>query len=121
MRVSTAFHAGLLGSQVAAQIQVYNLTTQSTNLSSLCVGVLNQVQTCDSAITWAGYEGRYEADDILASVCTSACASSLSTWLRRAAGACTTRYLDGAGNAILPAYFVETIVENYNLLCLKNG
>lgn len=104
-----------------AQIQVYNLTTASTNLSSLCVGVLNQVQTCDPAILWAGYDGRYEADDILATVCTSQCASSLSNWLRRASGACTTRYVDASGNAILPAFYVETVVENYNLLCLKNG
>jgi hypothetical protein len=103
-----------------AQYQFYNFTTDATNLSSLCVAVLNQAVTCDPALIWAGM-GRFEDDATLSAVCTSACATSLATWLRRAVGACTTRYVDTTGNALLPAYFVETVVENYNVLCLKNG
>jgi hypothetical protein len=121
MHLSTNLGACFLAFQTAAQIQIYNLTTLSTNFSATCVGVLNQAQTCDEALLWAGYGGRYESDDILATLCTSACAASLATWLRRAGGACTQRYVDEVGNAILPAYFVERIAENYNLLCLKNG
>jgi hypothetical protein len=120
MRIFTTVCQAIMIHGIAAQYQIYNLTTQGTNLSSTCVGVLNQAVNCDSAIEWAG-RGRYEADDILQTVCTSACSTSLSTWLRRASGACTTRYVDPEGYSILPAYWVETVVENYNLLCLKNG
>ena len=30
-------------------------------------------------------------------------------------------YIDREGKAILPAYWVEAVVENYNLVCLQNG
>ncbi|OAL43398.1 hypothetical protein IQ07DRAFT_524422 [Pyrenochaeta sp. DS3sAY3a] len=121
MHLLSAICAALLVSRSAAQYQIYNLTTESTKLSATCVGVLNQAQNCDSAIEWAGYGGRYEANDILSTLCTQACTNSLTVWLRRASGACTMRYVDEQGNAIHPAYYVEKILENYNLLCLKNG
>ncbi|RYN19897.1 hypothetical protein AA0119_g7532 [Alternaria tenuissima] len=110
----------LYANSVLAQIQLYNFTTASTNLSSTCVAVLNQVQNCDPSLEWAG-RGRYEADDILQTLCTAACTASLSTWLKRALGACTTRYVDTQGNAMLPGIWVESILENYSLLCQKNG
>jgi hypothetical protein len=84
------------------------------------VAVLNQAQSCDASLEWAG-RGRYEADSILTALCTTACTASLSTWLKRATGACTTRFIDPQGNAILPAYWVESVLENYSVLCLKNG
>jgi hypothetical protein len=110
----------LLPISATAQYQFYNFTTAATNLSSTCVAVLNQAVTCDPALGWAGM-GRFEDDATLSAVCTSTCATSLATWLRRALGAGTTRYVDRTGNALLPAYFVESVLENYNVLCLKNG
>lgn len=104
---------------VVSQIQIFNFTTAYTNLSSTCVSVLNQAVACDSSLQWAG-RGRYEASGTLTALCTTGCTSALSTWLRRASGACTTRYVDSSGNAILPAYWVEGIVENYNLVCVQN-
>jgi LysM repeat protein len=69
---------------------------------------------------WAGGH-RYEDDATLANLCTTTCNTALSTWLRRTAGACTTRFVGSNGDAILPAYWVEKVVEKYNVVCLKNG
>lgn len=103
-----------------ADFQFYNFTATSTNLTSLCVGVLNQVVACDPALEWAG-QGRFESDETLGLVCTSACTFALGQWLTRATNACKDRYVNPSGNAILPAYYVESVLENYNILCLKNG
>lgn len=123
MRFASVLWKSLLllpANSVLAQVQLFDFTTASTNLSSTCVAVLNQAQSCDASLEWAG-RGRYEADSILTALCTTACTASLSTWLKRATGACTTRYIDPQGNAILPAYWVESVLENYSVLCLKNG
>jgi hypothetical protein len=114
------FLCGLFPPPAVAQYQFYNLTTAGTDLSSTCVSVLNQAVSCDTAVSWAG-KGRYEDDATLATLCTTTCTNALSTWLRRVAGACTVRYNNGKGNAVLPAYWVESIVENYNIVCQKNG
>ncbi|ORY04390.1 hypothetical protein BCR34DRAFT_57224 [Clohesyomyces aquaticus] len=110
----------LFSASAVAQYQFYNLTTTDTNLSSTCVTVLNQAVTCNASIEWAG-RGRFEDDETLQGLCTSSCTTSLLAWLRRASGACTVRYNDGKGSATLPALWVETVVENYNLTCLQNG
>lgn len=108
-----------LTTSATAQYQFFNLTTAQTNLSASCVNVLNSVINCDPSIEWVG-RGRYEEDSTLQAVCTDACNFALTRWIPRVSGACTTRYDDGAGNAYLPAYWVEGILENYNLLCLQN-
>jgi len=117
---SFAFLPLSFSARVIAQYQFYNLTTAATNLSSTCIAVLNQAVNCDTSVAWAG-QGRYEEDATLEALCTTTCAAALTTWLRRAAGACTSRYVDREGKAILPAYWVEAVVENYNLVCLQNG
>jgi hypothetical protein len=110
---------GCLAAKAAAQYQFYNLTAADTNLSATCLAVLNQAVACDSSVAWAGH-GRYEDDATLGVLCTATCTKQLSIWLTRVTGACTTRYVDALGAAVLPAYWIETIVENYNLLCLQN-
>lgn len=110
---------GCLAAKVTAQCQFYNLTGVDTGLSSTCLAVLNQAVACDSLVAWAG-QGRYEDDTTLKTLCTTTCTKQLSVWLSRVTGACTARYVDGSGNAVLPAYWVESIVENYNLLCLQS-
>jgi hypothetical protein len=50
MRIFTTVCQAIMIHGIAAQYQIYNLTTQGTNLSSTCVGVLNQAVNCDSAI-----------------------------------------------------------------------
>lgn len=105
----------------SAQVQIYNLTVADTNLSSTCVGVLNQNVNCDASIQWVGYNGRYESAATLSTLCTTGCSSALSTWLRRVAGACTTRYNDTqSGNLILPALWAEAVIEHHNLVCQQN-
>jgi len=71
-------------------------------------------------LKWAG-GNRYEDDATLSALCTTTCATALSTWLRRAAGACTIRFVSSQGDAILPAYWVEKVVERYNTVCLLSG
>jgi hypothetical protein len=110
---------GHLAAKATAQYQFYNLTAASTGISSTCLTVLNQAVTCDPSVAWAG-QGRYEDDATLKALCTATCTKQLSIWLSRVTGACITRYVDASGNAVLPAYWVESIVENYNLLCLQN-
>lgn len=110
---------GLLTTNTRAQIQFFNFTTTQTNLSATCVNVLNSVINCDPLTEWSG-RGRYENDKTLTTVCTDACSFALTRWIPRVSGACTSRYVDELGNAYLPAYWVEGILENYNLLCLQN-
>jgi hypothetical protein len=121
--MATFSHSGLLllilSSLTLAQIQFFNFTAAETNLTDTCLAVLNQAVSCDTSLGWAG-GGRYEDDDTLKSLCTTDCSSSLSTWFRRTSGACTNRIVDGSGRAILPAYLVESVVENFNQLCLQN-
>ncbi|PVH93332.1 carbohydrate-binding module family 50 protein, partial [Periconia macrospinosa] len=89
--------------------------------SSTCVSVLNSNVTCDSSIEWAGAKHRYEDDQTLKNLCTATCTKSLSDWLRRVSGACTTRFITSNGDAILPAYWVERVVERYSVTCQQNG
>jgi hypothetical protein len=103
----------------SATVQLFNLTAEDWQLSTTCTAVLNQAVNCDPALAWAG-NGRFEDDDTLQAVCTSDCLTSLNQWVRRASGACTVRYNDTSGNAVLPAAWVENIVENYNTLCLTS-
>jgi hypothetical protein len=103
-----------------ADFQLYNFTTTSTNLTSICVDILNLPIACDPALEWAG-QGRFEDDETLSLVCTAESTYALDTWLGRATKACKDRYIDRLGNAILPAYYVESVRENYNVSCLKNG
>lgn len=111
---------GLFAASATAQYQFLNLTTAQTNLSASCVNVLNSVISCDPSIAWVG-RGRYEEDSTLQTVCTDACSFALTRWIPRVSGACTSRYVDELGNAYLPAYWVEGILENYNLLCQQNN
>ncbi|KAF2733509.1 hypothetical protein EJ04DRAFT_439015, partial [Polyplosphaeria fusca] len=110
---------------LSQSLQLYNFTTASSGLSSTCVSVLNQAVTCDESLEvryslWRRRH-RYEDDTTLSTLCTTTCTNALTTWLRRVAGACMTRFVSSQGDAILPAYWVEKVLERYNLICLQNG
>lgn len=105
----------------AQQVSMLNITAaDQPGFPAACITVLNQVVTCDPKILEAGRGGGYANDQTLAAVCTTACATSLSTWTRRVVGACgTSRYTSGQAS-ILAAYMAESLVENYSVLCVKN-
>lgn len=108
---------------VGAQVQLVNMTSLATSkgLSQTCVDVINQQVQCNASLSWAGRTGGFETDDTINGLCSTPCASSLSTWLRRINGACTTsRLLRIDGYAVLPAYYAEVFIERYNLVCLQN-
>ncbi|KAH7392283.1 hypothetical protein DE146DRAFT_634435 [Phaeosphaeria sp. MPI-PUGE-AT-0046c] len=116
-----AFSLSLSSSLGLSQsIQLLNVTTAISGFTSSCVAVLNQAIACDASIKWAG-GGRYEDDQTLSALCTTACTSGLSTWLRRVAGACTQRSLGPQGSSILPAFWIEKIIEQYSLACFKDS
>ncbi|ORY01576.1 hypothetical protein BCR34DRAFT_636895, partial [Clohesyomyces aquaticus] len=94
--------------------------TQASNFPSTCVSILNTAVTCDVSLKWARGQ-RYEYDNTLSTMCTTTCASNLSGWLRRVAGGCTQRFTTSKGDAILPAFWVEKVLERFNLLCLKDA
>jgi hypothetical protein len=108
-----------LPASVLGDVQPFNITADEWQLPSTCISVINQVVACDTALTWAG-KGRYEDDETLKAVCTPSCLDSLTQWLRRTAGACTVRYNNSYGESILPASWVENILEDYKILCLTN-
>lgn len=109
----------LLTPVVIAQVQLLNITSALyPELSATCIAVLNQAVACDSSITWAG-QGRFESDDTLSLLCTTACATALSTWQRRVIGACTTRFNNGAGSLVLPQLWPQVAIDQHNLLCLQ--
>ncbi|KAH6724400.1 hypothetical protein BKA61DRAFT_687587 [Leptodontidium sp. MPI-SDFR-AT-0119] len=104
-----------------AQIQILNVTANEfPMLTSTCLAVLNQAVACDQAVTWAG-RGRFEDDATLTALCTAACTTAITTWHRRVAGACTTRFNDGAGFLVLPQIWSEQYIEEYNLVCLQHN
>jgi hypothetical protein len=105
-----------------AQVQLLNVTTTVPGLSSTCIQVMNQEVACNSSLTWAGKDGRFETDETLNGLCSSTCASALSTWQRRVNGACGNVYATMPdGYSYLPQYFVEVFVEQYETLCLLNS
>jgi hypothetical protein len=113
---------GLLGVRPshAQQVRFLNITAPYQNFTSTCISVLNQAVSCDPKVLDAGKDGKFESDTTLASVCTTTCASSLSTWVRRVLGACaTSRYLDGKASVMAGA-LGQAVLERYNVLCLKN-
>lgn len=67
-------------------------------------------------------QGRFESDDTLAGLCTTACSTALSTWTRRITGACgTQRFETDQGLAWLPQAFAEQFTERFNVVCLRNS
>jgi hypothetical protein len=107
---------GLLGVRPAEaqQVRFLNITAPYQNFTSTCISVLNQAVSCDPKVLDAG------KDETLASVCTTTCTSSLTTWVRRVLGACSTsRYLDGKAS-VLASALGQAVLERYSVLCLKN-
>ncbi|KAL8366130.1 hypothetical protein RB595_004753 [Gaeumannomyces hyphopodioides] len=104
----------------AQQVNLVNITAPYFDFSNTCIQVLNQAVSCDPALREAGIQGRFESDETLAKVCTSGCASSLATWVRRVVGACgQARYTDGRAS-VLAAFLGQTRLEDYSTLCLKD-
>lgn len=112
----------LLSSAVYAQVYFANVSASVyPDLPATCISVLNQVVQCSPSIEWAG-RGRFEDDATLAEVCTTTCSAAIATWQRRVIGACgTSRFNNGVGYLVLPQIFPEVVLEQYNLLCLKQG
>lgn len=109
-------------STALAQVHLVNITNPVNGLPSACIQVLNQAVTCDESIQWAGMDFRYESDETLTKLCTATCSNSLSTYLRRIAGACGTSRFEGTdGLSYLPGYFAEVVLERHQTLCLKNA
>jgi hypothetical protein len=115
--VSTVLFGGL----AFGNVQLLNISLTQSGWDYTCVGVLNQQVVCDPALAWAGSNGRFEDSSTLSTVCTSTCTASLATWLRRANGACSAQVVAPDGSTFLPSMYVETIVEDYNVLCLQSG
>lgn len=113
----------LLGAQVhvqAQQVSILNITAPYYDFSPTCIQVLNQAVSCDPKILDAGRGGKLESDQVLKTVCTTDCANSLTTWVRRVVGACgQSRYIDGKAS-VLAAFLGQTRLEEYSVLCLKN-
>ncbi|KAJ9143042.1 LysM domain-containing protein [Pleurostoma richardsiae] len=106
---------------VAQQLYLFNITEPIEGLSSTCISVLNQALACDPYLLSVTTD-EWESDDVLGSICTSACLSAWSTYLRRVNGACgTSRFDGGNGYLYLPAFNIEPVYEQYQLLCLKNS
>ncbi|KAI6084419.1 hypothetical protein F4821DRAFT_280044 [Hypoxylon rubiginosum] len=82
LKVSAVFY-GL----AAAQVHLSNVNT--TGLSATCIAVLQQSIACDPLLLQVGF-GRFETDATLSTVCTSSCATALTTYIRRINGAATT-------------------------------
>lgn len=107
---------------VKAQVYLANFTTAPSSFSSTCVQVLNQQVNCNASLLWAGQDGRFETDDTLEYLCTSTCASALSTYVRRVEGACgTSRYEGTDGYDYLAYYNAELVYERYESLCVTNS
>jgi len=114
------FHFGICRA-VAQQLYLFNITEPIEGLSSTCISVLNQALACDPDLL-SMTTNEWESDDVLGSICTSACLSAWSTYLRRVNGACgTSRFDGGNGYLYLPAFNIEPVYEQYQLLCLKNS
>jgi hypothetical protein len=114
---------GLLGAR-PSQGQVYfaNLTAPFENFTPSCISVLNQAVDCDPKLLDAGRNGRFESDETLASVCTTACTNALTTWARRVAGACVAgRYpIHNGRGTVLASFLGQSTLERYYTLCVKS-
>jgi hypothetical protein len=113
-----------------AQIQLLNISA-TDGIPSLCISVLNQQVTCDSALLAAGNAvqngpvfgtPQFFNSSQLTALCTTTCQNMLTTWMRRIAGACgTTLYEQPDGGKAVPAAIAENFVEVFNSVCLKNA
>ncbi|KAK3367561.1 hypothetical protein B0H63DRAFT_515399 [Podospora didyma] len=105
-----------LSPSLAQQVNFLNITAPYQNFSNGCISVLNQAVACDPIILNAGLDGKFESDQTLATVCTEACNSSLTYWVRRVAGACgDTRYTSGQAS-LLASFMAQEVLENWSTL-----
>lgn len=118
MKATALASYGMLSS-VLADVRLLRISPESKQLTNTCIAVLNQAVHCDQSLEYAG-RGRIEDEQTLKRLCTSTCLDSLTTWLRRAYGACKPASQNATGHQLLPASLVEDILENYNLLCLQD-
>jgi len=116
----------LFSDLTAATVNLYNITSaEAPSLSSTCLAVLTQSVTCDPSLIDVSLRGLnsfwYYSDSFLSGLCTNACASGLSTWMRRVNGACANqRMITDDGNLELPSYIVEYWTEVYSQTCVTN-
>ncbi len=101
--------------------------TDATKASQLCVQVINQNVSCDPVLADVADRGlpygvsTFMPSSQLASLCTTACSSSLATWQRRIGGACgNSMWPSPDGGQFVPAALAEKFIEVYNSMCLKN-
>jgi hypothetical protein len=59
------------------QVTLGVLPSSIPGLSSTCISVVTQAVACNSTITWAGTKGRFETDQTLNGLCTTACTAAL--------------------------------------------
>lgn len=116
-----------LAQTIVSQVQLINLTAEAAaNLSTTCQGVIAQDVSCNSTITLLG-AGELNGlwiyqTSMLAGLCSATCASALSTYLRRVAGACGSTYITWAdGTQTLPALYAEQWKELYDQACLEDS
>jgi hypothetical protein len=108
--------------EVFAQVALKKFPPIVPGLSDTCISVINQEIACNDSILWAGADGRFESDDTLSGLCTTACANALSTWQRRVLGACgSSRYETANGWAVLATLWPELALEDHNRVCLKSS
>src|SRR5262245_51447356 len=83
-----------LGQLACAQVYIHNITKTVSGLSAACTQVMNQPVSCDTSLLDMSL-ARFESDSILAKLCTTACSTALTNFLRRVNGACGTSRYDG--------------------------
>ncbi|KAK4118090.1 carbohydrate-binding module family 50 protein [Parathielavia appendiculata] len=101
----------------AQQVSFLNITAPYHNLTTTCINVLNSFVSCDPKILDAGRNGKFESDATLATVCTTTCTSSLTSWVRRVLGACaSSSYVEGQAT-VMAGFLGQTILERQGQFC----
>jgi hypothetical protein len=105
-----------VGFQLIPQ-QLLDLSTLESN----CLQTLKQTVNCDADVSTLGqreYHGSLENVTLTDAVCVTSCKTALTTFRRRAAGACATTPELLPGMTILS--YVDSIMTGWNETCLKD-
>lgn len=116
-----ALLGAIIGISSAQTLHLWNITEGIDGLSSSCIETLNQAIACDPVLLEIR-NADFNTDEVLDTVCTSACSTGFSTYVRRVDRACgTSRYDGGDGWLYLPLASVEPVYEKLETICLKDA
>lgn len=93
-------------------------------LSSACMAAVNTTLDCDTSTTnlvAQGVDNSYWYQNNITTLCTSACTSSMATWLSAVEANCGSEGMTFGETVVDPRFVPYVFIENYDVACLQDS